>query len=167
MRQVLLPGDLFSRADWLWSSAPRKNIPGGAGPVVVGFSSRGCVWVGMGRAGGALPSTSQAHTHTKLLSVTTRCSISLGSRVEPSPRVGRARELPAARTRTYFYTNTDLYFQFSKRLCFHLKRCCLLLFDLNQMKANRIQMKYVCVLILHKESLLRAARGCSGSGLGV
>lgn len=128
-------------------------------------------WVCLGGYGegrwGSAQHQPGTHAHTKLLSVTTRCSISLGTRVEPSPRVGRARELPAAQTRTYFYTNTDLYFQFSKRLCFHLKRCCLLLFDLNQMKANRIQMKYVCVLILHRESLLRAARGCSRSGLGV
>lgn len=57
-------------------------------------------------------------------------------------------------TRTYFYPNNDLYFQFSKRLCFHLKRCCLLLFDLNKVKDNRIQMKYISILILDRESFL-------------
>lgn len=54
----------------------------------------------------------------------------------------------------YFYPNNDLYFQFSKRLCFHLKRCHLLLFDLNKVKDNRIQMKYISILILHRERLL-------------
>lgn len=50
--------------------------------------------------------------------------------------------------------NHDLYFQFSKRLCFHLQRCCLLLFDLNKVKDNRIQMKYISTLILHSFQVL-------------
>lgn len=57
-------------------------------------------------------------------------------------------------TCTHFSPNNDLYFQFSKRLCFHLKRCCLLLFDLNKVKDNRIQMKSVSILIFQSESLL-------------
>lgn len=72
----------------------------------------------------------------------------LGSRGAPG------LEALAVSARTYCYPNNELYFRFSKRLCFHLKRCCLPLFDLNKVKDNRIQMKYISILILHRESLL-------------
>lgn len=61
----------------------------------------------------------------------------------------------AARCRGCFHPTSEPGFQFSERLCFHPKRCCLLLFDLNILKDNRKQMKYISVLILRRESFGR------------
>lgn len=78
----------------------------------------------------------------------------LGSPVQVPP--AQAEVLVAAQAQIAAQTMICI-FNFLKRLCFHLKRCCLLLFDPNKVKDNRTQMKYISTLILHSLALLPGA----------
>lgn len=132
------------------------------------------VGVGKGRQGHSSASRAHIvciHTHTpqvfwelsqcQPLSMSTRCSFAPGTPVQLPPTWAEGLQSgtggPGGSTHTDCYPNNDLYFQFSERLCFHLKRCCLLLFDLNKLKDNRIQMKYISTLILHSLAPLPGA----------
>lgn len=107
------------------------------------------------------PCTCAVQTHTRCflgafpLSMSTRCS-SVPLQV-PLKRAEGPWSSTGGSTRSGCCPNRDLSFQFSKRLCFHLKRCCLLLLDLNKVKDNRTQMKYISTLISHSLALLPGA----------
>jgi len=191
MRQVLLPGDLFLSTRWLWSSAPRKNLRGrtcslggGVFLLAAAFGARrgGCQDGQSGLPAGLcrgcpVPAVHTWCLHTKLSGSFPSSPLSArGAPLLQGPTCSRPRTWPrVSATAAHWaggtgsehthvlYPNNDLYFQFSKRLCFHLKRCCLLLFDLKKVKDNRIQMKYISILILHKGLAL----GLPGAATGV
>lgn len=100
----------------------QDKLSWGAGPVVVGISSRGCVWVGMGRAGGALPSTSRAHTHTQSSSLSPRDAPSVWGPAWSRRRAWAERGSCRQRKRTHTSTQTLIYiFNFPKDYVFILK----------------------------------------------
>lgn len=91
-------------------------------------------WGGVGKARQGHPSAHMVCKHTH-----TQCFLRVFPLPPPvhehkmflcsrDPRAGPPQAGPGGSTRTDCCPNNDLYFQFSKRLCFHLQRCCLLLF---------------------------------------
>lgn len=134
----------------------RKPQSGLDFPLLGGFGPTEAGW---GWQQGSLLPAVHSHRHTR-----TRARAAQG--VAPAwdlqnLALGPSRKR-AARCRGCFHLPSEPGFQFSERLCFHPKRCCLLLFDLNILKDNRKQMKYISVLILRRESFGRLPGAAAG-----